>query len=239
MHRVRSGGYTLLEVMIVAALLSGICLVTSVVLVRSTRTWRVQEAQVALSSALRDSAMSIRQEMEEASWEERSELDPPVAALAISGGSKVVRDSGTSRTSADARINSDAVQPTGSFGIANAAVTFHAPLALDGESWSVPITIRLRNEDLNHNLVLDLKEDLDGSGTLDRLVERVEDRNGDGDLEDPGEVRILGVGVDGMTFTRNDDERSVSVELTGRERADDTGARMVTDTLRFTVHVKN
>ncbi len=77
-------------------------------------------------------------------------------------------------------------------------ITFQKPLATDESVWSTPIIIRHRNEDTNGNLKRDPGEDLDENGVADRVVERLEDINGDGSFDGPGETIVLGRSIDAM-----------------------------------------
>lgn len=166
------------------ALLSVIMLMTSIVLVRTMRTWREQERFVTVSAALRESALVIQRELSEAALEDLDDFDVKVAGIAMRpGGSRV---------------------------------TFQRPLSLDGARWTRPVTLGLRNEDRNANLRLDGDEDEDANGTLDRLLERMEDLNGDGDFDDELETRVLCRNLDGLIITREKESRKVEVTLIAR-----------------------
>ncbi len=96
------------------------------------------------------------------------------------------------------------------------AITFQKPLALSGELWSPPIQIRIRNEDRNGNLKLDGGEDLDKNGVLDRVIELLEDRDGNGDYLGPGETRLLARGVDQLAFKLDAPRATIVLELVAR-----------------------
>ncbi len=91
------------------------------------------------------------------------------------------------------------------------SITFQKPLVSDQTEWSGAITIRLRNEDMDDDLILDSGEDVDGNGVLDRVVERLEDLDGSGDFEGPGETRVLARNMDSMIFQLVDEELIVSL----------------------------
>jgi type II secretory pathway pseudopilin PulG len=91
------------------------------------------------------------------------------------------------------------------------AVTFQTPTSADGLTWSAPITIQLRNEDANGDLLMSGGEDDDDNGLLDRVIERVQDMNGDGDTTDAGEVRVLARSVDTLTFVQNGNRISANI----------------------------
>ncbi len=117
------------------------------------------------------------------------------------------------------------------------AVTVQQPLATDGTVWTSPITIQLRNEDANANLLLEPGEDLNNNGVLDRVVERLQDINGDGDFLDNGETRTLSNNVDVMTLTLNG--TVMTVNLVSRRPIDDAANMFATDNLTFTVPIMN
>lgn len=117
------------------------------------------------------------------------------------------------------------------------AVTMQRPLAIDGTAWTNPITIRLRNEDINGNLLLDGGEDVDNDGALNRVVERLEDINNDGDFNDNGETRTLSTNVDALTFTLNGS--IMTVTMLSRRPIDDGANVIATDNLAFTVPILN
>jgi prepilin-type N-terminal cleavage/methylation domain-containing protein len=118
-------------------------------------------------------------------------------------------------------------------------VTFQRPLSMDGAEWTRPITFRLRNEDKNANLALDGDEDEDSNGLLDRVLERVEDVNGDGDYDDVTETKVLCRNLDGLIFDRENNSRTLNVTLIARTRL--RSEARVPDEIRhtFTVFVRN
>ncbi len=95
-----------------------------------------------------------------------------------------------------------------------AAITFQKPLSTDETQWSGLITIRHRNEDENGNLKRDYGEDLDENGVADRVVERLEDLNGDGAFTGSGETTVLGRSIDAMAVALAGDQ--LTVTLTAR-----------------------
>jgi len=130
-----------------------------------------------------------------------------------------------------------AIQPLTQNANPGTAVTVQQPLAIDGTVWTNPITIQLRNEDANANLFLEPGEDLNNNGVLDRVVERLEDINQDGDFNDPGEIRTLSTNVDVLTFTLNG--QIMTVNLVSRRPIDDAANMIATDNLTFTVPILN
>jgi len=130
-----------------------------------------------------------------------------------------------------------AIQPLTQNANPGTSVTIQQPLAIDGTVWTNPITIQLRNEDANANLLLEPGEDLNNNGALDRVVERLEDINQDGDFNDPGEIRTLSTNVDVLTFTLNG--QIMTVNLVSRRPIDDAANMIATDNLTFTVPILN
>lgn len=120
------------------------------------------------------------------------------------------------------------------------SITFQLPLALDGLKASPPITIRVRNEDTNGNLSLDEEEDLDKNGTLDRVLERLEDQNGDGVYDQPGETRVLARNIDSISFKQDPGSRQIHVTVLARSAMHIIGkARTVEKSHEFTIYIKN
>jgi len=102
-------------------------------------------------------------------------------------------------------------------GSARDSVTFQRPLDAAGETWSSPVTIQWYSEDVNGNLLLDGDEDSNGNGALDRVIERRQDLNGDGEIAGPGEVQILARNVDQFVVTL--EGRTLELELLARAQS--------------------
>lgn len=120
------------------------------------------------------------------------------------------------------------------------SVAFQRPLTLDGLKATGRITLRTRNEDSNGNLLLDKGEDADLNGTLDRVLERLEDIDGDGKYESPGEQRILARNVDAVYFSREVGSRQLGVTVVARAAIHVQGAeRFVEKSHNFTAFVRN
>lgn len=141
----------------------------------------------------------------------------------------------------EATFTDDVTLNTAALTVGVGTTTFQRPITVDGLTWTNPVTIRLRNEDLNGNLLLDVGEDVDGNGVLDRVVERLVDGvfGGvqDGDFTDPGETRLLARGVDGLVF--NLAGNLLTCTITSSNRADNTANALRTDTLTFSVLITN
>lgn len=119
-------------------------------------------------------------------------------------------------------------------------LTFQRPLTLDGLKATGRITLTVRNEDLNGNLTLDKGEDADKNGMLDRVLERLEDLDGDGRYDSPGERRVLARDIDAMTFSRDAGSRKISVTVVARSGIHARGAqREVSKQHTFTAFVRN
>ena len=123
---------------------------------------------------------------------------------------------------------------------AASSITYQVPLALDGLKASPAITVRVRNEDTNKNLILDDDEDVDKNGVLDRVLERVEDLDGDGTYDQPGETRVLARNVDSITFRKDPGSRRIHVTIMARSamRIGDK-SRTVEKEHEFSVFIKN
>lgn len=119
------------------------------------------------------------------------------------------------------------------------SVSYQVPLSLDGKTWSNVIVIRLRSEDRNMNLQLDKGEDEDGNGFLDRVIERLEDLDGDGAYKSPGETRILAKGIDKLTFKREENSRKISVIVTSRYPDLGKAKHVLAEEQTFSVVVRN
>ncbi len=176
-------GFSLVEVMMVGAILAVVLMMATMVWVNSLNLWEAEQSYAAVSAGLRSTAWAMSQELAAAVASGRESLDPPVAGLSI------------------------VPEP-------NVAVVFQKPLVSDETQWSGLITIRHRNEDVDGNLKLDEGEDVDGNGVADRVVERLEDLNGDGNFEGPGETLVLGRDIDVMAVELVGSQ--LQVTLTGR-----------------------
>lgn len=116
-------------------------------------------------------------------------------------------------------------------------ITFRRPLAVDGSLWSGSITYRLRNEDTNANLLPDIAEDADESGIIDRVIERLEDLDGDGTFDGPGETRVIARDIDNLQFALNGTQ--LTTTITGRRRVGEFGDISLTETISFVVNLTN
>lgn len=120
------------------------------------------------------------------------------------------------------------------------SITFQLPLALDGLKASRSITVRVRNEDVNGNLIMDDDEDTNKNGILDRVLERLEDINGDGLYDQPGETRVLASNIDKVSFQQDPGSRQIHVTVLARSAMRIVGkTRTVEKSHEFTVYVKN
>lgn len=180
-------GFTLLEIMVVVALLSVLLLTVGTVWLNAFSVWEVQDDFALTNAALRDSSSTIADEVRLSTRFDLPSALPPVIGLTVEGD-----------------------PPT--------SVTFQKPLTPDGLQWTVPITFRLYNEDVNGDLRLDASEDLNQNGLLDRVIERLEDKDGNGVYDAPGEARIVARGIDNLVFTLNGDK--LDMIITARRKSD-------------------
>jgi hypothetical protein len=183
------------------------------------RALEVEENYASVSASLRDAELQLTRELSESTLRDISSSVPPVVALAldISEEEEEELEEGEVPTSA--------------------SVTFQLPRSLDGVVWSTPITISARNEDLDGDLLLDSDEDTDGNGVLDRVIERMEDLNDDGDFTDPGETRVLVRKVDFLTMQLNENLLSITVNCT--ELAQNGSETIIQSSLNFTIPITN
>ncbi|MBI1320105.1 MAG: prepilin-type N-terminal cleavage/methylation domain-containing protein [Candidatus Hydrogenedens sp.] len=79
-------GYTLLETMVVVAVMGGIFAITGTVLVRSAKVWHAEETFAAVSNGMRDAAMAISRDLQFARLEADLTQTPPVIGVTLGKG---------------------------------------------------------------------------------------------------------------------------------------------------------
>lgn len=162
-------GFTLLELMITMGLLSFIGFLGFVAMRSSAVTMSVSDAKTTAQANVRDVIMVLANELQFGPKASTSAGNPSVHPIDITNG------------------------PTPDVG---SEITFQVPLDVTGRKWSNPIQYRFMNEDADGNGQLGPGEDTDGDGVLTRCILRIEDRNGDGDVADSGEMRRIAAAND-------------------------------------------
>ena len=118
------------------------------------------------------------------------------------------------------------------------SIEFHMPAAAVGGVWSAPVMFRLRNEDVDRDLELDSDEDVDRNGVLDRVVERLQDSDGNGTVT-PAETRVVARNVDQLRFELRPGTPWVDVTMVSRYRDLGRGGAILSQTNTISVMVKN
>lgn len=179
------GGFTLLEVTIVMAILSVFSLLGFVAITSATQATILADARTQVQSDLRQMVTLMADDLQMASKTPNPSLTPPLQAVRIN------RDI-------------DANSPV--------EIVFQVPLDGSGNRWSRPIRYRFFNEDLNGNRRLDPGEDVDGDGALSRRILRLQDLNGDGTFDGPGETVMVGTAnnISALDFAFNNDRITIT-----------------------------
>jgi len=118
------------------------------------------------------------------------------------------------------------------------SVKFHLPASARGGAWSAPVTYRLRNEDLDGDLELDSDEDVDKNGVLDRVIERLQDADGNGVIT-PAETRVVARNVDELKLVRRPGTPWVDVTIVSRSQDAGRAGAIVSQSSSISVMVKN
>ena len=120
-------------------------------------------------------------------------------------------------------------------------LVFQVPLDGTRLLWSSPIRFRYINEDTNGNAALDPGEDVDGDGALTRRIVRMQDINGDGDEDDPGEQRPLAAANDlsDVQFALDADHSLLTIRLEASARTSGRRMERVTAAVTSRVYVCN
>lgn len=158
MHR---AGFSLVELLIAVTIVSMIAVIGLMALQSSNTSIAVAQAKAEAQANVRDVLLAMTGEIQLAAKQADDSLSPPLQPVEI--------------------VNNPApASPV--------EVIFQTPLDATGLNWSGRIRFRFINEDANGNSFLDPGEDLDRDGVLSRRIIRIEDRNGDGDTADAGEM---------------------------------------------------
>lgn len=207
-----NAGLTLLELIIVVALMSIFGLLAFVAVTSATEATVLADAKTQTQSDLRQVVMQISDELQLASKTPNNALTPPLQAVRIN------RDM-------------DANSPV--------EIVFQVPLDGSGTNWSRPVRFRHFTEDLNNNALLDPGEDVDGDGVLSRRVLRLEDLNGDGTFDGPGETVQVGSANNIAELDFAIDGDRVTITATATKLVGNRQTAPVTSTVTATVYLLN
>ena len=199
-----SRGFTLVELIISMAILTIISVLGVMALQTSTLSMATAKSKADAQGNVRDALAAMTKEMQMASRRADDSLSPRLDPITVNPN-----------PAADSPVE----------------IVFQVPADGTGRNWSRPIRYRYINEDDNVNGRLDAGEDTDGDGVLSRRIVRMQDRNGDGDADDPDERAAVGGANDlsNVQFTRTGDV--ITITLT----ADKFLSGRRTDPVRVTV----
>lgn len=186
-------GFTLMEVMIVAALLSVVGLLAFMAVQSAVSATEVAEAQGTAQVNVAQLVQIMTRELQLASTRADDSLSPPLEPAVL-------------------RNNPAPGVPL--------ELEFQVPMDNTGRNWSTRIRYRYINEDANGNGRLDGGEDLNEDGLLNRRIVRMQDRNGDGDADDDGEqAPVAGANnVANATFALNGNVLTITLVTDARVR---------------------
>ena len=226
----RTNGFTLVEILIVAALLAVVSLLGLTALRSSGASINVSRAQSLVQQDVRAVLSEMAHELEMAAKADREDVRG-VTGLRI-------------ELAAPADPSAENVDVT-----AILDLVFQRPSEEDLELWTTPITYRFINEDTNKNGLLDPNEsDLDFNGRATSVVQRLEDFNEDGVYDGPGERRVVGSAqsITDAQFAFDGKMLTIAVEATRAvpgtivdEGAEGFSSRTVQCTLASTIYPLN
>ncbi|MCC6155552.1 MAG: prepilin-type N-terminal cleavage/methylation domain-containing protein [Candidatus Hydrogenedentes bacterium] len=205
-------GFTLMELMMVVAILAIVSVLGISALQTSSSAMITASAKSAVQDNLRDSLAAMKRELQLASKTPDDSLLPPLNAVTVNA-------------------NPAAKCPT--------EIVFQTPVDGTGLRWSNAIRFRYYTEDTNGNGLLDSNEDADGDGTLSRRILRLEDANGDGDTSDSGEQStVAGANnLSNVVFALNNN--TVTVTLTSQKFQGDDKTHPITATVSTDIYLQN
>lgn len=208
----RPYGFTLLELIIVAALLAIVSVLGFVATASSSESANVAKALADVQSEVRDVMTVLTQELQLAAKTANPATVPPVEAV------RVV-------------TNPAALSPI--------EIVFQVPTDTTGNSWSTPIRFRYLTEDANNNAVLDPGEDGDGDGLLTRRIVRLQDVDGNGAFDSPREQQIVGGANNISAFQINVNGDTVDISLTASKRIGTRRTNPAVATLNQRIYLLN
>jgi prepilin-type N-terminal cleavage/methylation domain-containing protein len=205
-------GFTLLELMIAAAVLSIVSMLGFVAIQSATASMAISSAKADVAAELRDTMSALNMQLEYAAKTGNDALDPVLEEVSI------------------------IADPEPGIPL---EIEYQTPIDDTGRNWSPRITLQYINEDLNGDGFLNGSEDLNDDGTLTRRFARLQDINDDGDTDDPGERMPLG-GANHITnaqVARNGD--IITVTLTASKFLGTRRTNPVTQSMTGRIYLLN
>lgn len=230
-------GFTLIETIIVFAIVIAVAAIVLRIFTQNFDAWRLGEGLTQTNSTKRVAQAMIYRELGDAGLQDDDLVG--LVGLAVLDANGVEVAAGTPGTSvvfqrpqlpnvSDLPVGEEDQNDDGVVDIVDALLFF--PDTLNGLLWTTPITIRLRNEDTDGDLVLDVGEDANGNGRLDRVIERIQD----------DQTLIIANDVIALNFTLESiQSRLLDVAITTQRRSDGPDGRVVQDTLTFSLVLVN
>jgi prepilin-type N-terminal cleavage/methylation domain-containing protein len=218
----KSHGFTLLELVIALSITSIVGALAFVAMATSAQSAEIADAKAEAMDNVRNVMESMTRELEMASTRDNPGLDPPLEPITVV-------------------TNPD----NPNFPV---ELVFQVPADPSGQTYSQPIRYRYFNEDTNGDGTLNSWEDADDDHILDRIIQRVQDINGDGDTDDDGEVRTVGAAnnISGLQFqlvdsagTPDPDGNMLEIAIVSERSFDNRPNNPVRVVLRSRVHLQN
>ncbi|NUM54386.1 MAG: prepilin-type N-terminal cleavage/methylation domain-containing protein [Candidatus Hydrogenedentes bacterium] len=205
-------GFTLMELMMVVAILAVISVLGIAALQTSGTALATASTKSLVQDNLRDVVASMKRELQLASKTPDDSLLPPLQAVAVNANPAP-----------------------------NCAteIVFQTPTDNTALRWTDPIRFRYYNEDANGNGILDAGEDSDGDGTLSRRILRLEDLDGDGDTNDPGEQTVVAGAnnISDVQFVLNNN--IVTITVTSQKLQGFDTSHPITATVTSDIYLQN
>ena len=231
----RSKGFTLLELMVVTAIFLVLVILLTGLFIRMLNAWGLEEGINDINASARTTQMRVFEDIIEAGLVTDASVgltgltvldangDPVAEGVA---GPGIVFQRPQLPSAAEAATVISDQNGDGVINMIDVLLVFPATLA--GTQWTTPITIRLYNEDVNGNFMMDEGEDLNDNGILESVVFRE---------QDGVETRIIGVHTTGLEFELNGSQ--LDVEITMSRRLSSSNMAEVGDSLAFSVILEN
>lgn len=206
----RQAGFTLVELMIASSMFALLSVAIYAVISATVEATATSTAESVVQQSLRDAMSEMTREIQIAAAENDPTLVTPLFGL-------VVDQVGGA--------------PTG--------VTFQVPTDNTGVNWTRPISYGFLNEDDDGDARLDAGEDDDDDGVLSRRIIRRQDINGDGDTNDPNEIRQIATANDISNVQFAFDGAILTITLTATKQPNHNRNQAITATLTGNVFLMN